>query len=103
MQQIRGQFALSPSDLGTFVACEHLTQLEAAVARRERTRPSVENAFADLIQRKGAEHELAFLEALHLAGHVVAQVGLDDGRDFKAATGEGPVTDKLAWPTYAPC
>jgi predicted RecB family nuclease len=85
MQQIRGQFAFSPSDLGNFVACEHLTQLDLAVAVGGRTRPSVENAFAELLQRKGAEHERAFLASLREAGHVVTGVGLGEARDFEAA------------------
>src|SRR6266852_5132887 len=55
MQSKGGQLLFSPSDLGNFTACEHLTQLEVAVALGERTRPSGENAFAELIQRKGLE------------------------------------------------
>ena len=75
----------SPSDLGYFVACEHLTQLEVAVAQGGLTRPSAQNAFAELIQRKGAEHEQAFLDGVRAAGHVVAEVGLGAARDFEAA------------------
>jgi predicted RecB family nuclease len=85
MQSKGGRLLFSPSDLGNFVACEHLTQLEVAVAHGGRTRPSVENAFAELIQRKGAEHEQAFLDALRGAGHVVTEVGLGEARDFEAA------------------
>jgi predicted RecB family nuclease len=85
MQSKGGRLLFSPSDLGYFVACEHLTQLEAEVARGERTRPSVEDAFAGLIQRKGAQHEQIFLDALREAGHAVTGVGLGPGRDFEAA------------------
>ncbi len=85
MQRVGIQVLCSPLDLAGFTACEHLTQLNLAVARGELRRPSFENAFADLIQRKGAEHERAFLEALRACGHLVTQVGLGDGRDFDAA------------------
>ncbi len=85
VQSVGGHLLFSPADLGNYTACEHLTQLNLAVARGELRRPSFENAFADLIQRKGAEHERAFLEALRACGHLVTQVGLGDGRDFDAA------------------
>ena len=85
MQRSGGQFLFSPSDLSGFVACEHLTQLEVAVAQGGLTRPSVEDAFAELIRRKGAEHEQTFLDALREGGHVVTDVGLGEARDFEAA------------------
>jgi uncharacterized protein len=85
MQHVGGHLLFSPSDFTNFVACEHLTQLELAVALGERTRPSFENAYADLIKRKGEEHEQSFLKALRAAGHVVTEVGLGETRDFGAA------------------
>ena len=85
MQCVGGHLLFSPSDFTNFVACEHLTQLELAVALGERTRPSFENAYADLIKRKGEEHEQSFLKALRAAGHVVTEVGLGETRDFGAA------------------
>ena len=54
----------SPSDLNGFLACPHLTSLELAVARDEVKRPFRPNAHADLIRRKGDEHEAAYLAAL---------------------------------------
>lgn len=85
MQHVDGQFLFSPSDLANFVGCEHLTQLEVTVALGECTRPNLENAYADLIRRKGEEHEQSFLQALRAAGHVVTQAGLGEERDFEAA------------------
>src|SRR5712692_2173428 len=85
MQHNGGQLLFSPSDLGNFTACEHLTQLELAVALGEGTRPSGENAFAELIQRKGLEHERAFLETLRGAGHSIAEISLGKPLDFEAA------------------
>ncbi len=85
MQFLGGQLLCSPSDLANFIACEHLTQLELAVALGEGTRPNFENTYADLIKRKGEEHERGFLEALRAAGHVVVQIGLGEDRDYAAA------------------
>jgi len=62
-----------------FLACEHLTQLELKVARGEIVRPHVEDAQAELIRRKGDEHEAAYLEQL-----------LADGRDVVTIELAGP-------------
>jgi predicted RecB family nuclease len=85
MQRLGGQLLCSPSDLANFVACDHLTQLELRIALEGGRRPAVENAYADLIKRKGAEHEASFLEALERAGRGVTQVGLREPPDFEAA------------------
>ena len=85
MQRHGNQLLYAPSDLGNFIACEHLTQLELAAVLGESTRPSFSNAYVDLIARKGEEHEKNFLEALRAEGHEVAEVGLGDDRDFAAA------------------
>jgi predicted RecB family nuclease len=79
------QILYSPSDLGNFVACEHLTQLELAAALGETARPNVSNAYVDLIKRKGEEHEKSFLEALRAEGHEVTEIGISDDRGFAAA------------------
>ena len=85
MQRVDGRLFLSPSDLANFVACEHLTQLELAVSLGEATRPGFQNAYADLIRRKGEEHERVFLASLRGVGHEVIEVGLDETRDFATA------------------
>ena len=51
MQQSDGSILFSPSDLNAFLECEHLTQLELAVARRELARPVDENPQAELVKR----------------------------------------------------
>src|SRR5881396_2200446 len=86
MQRTAGQLLFSPSDLGDFVACEHLTQLELAVALHGKKRPGGENAFAELLQRKGAAHERAYLQSLRESGHGVVEVRLGEPRDCEAAT-----------------
>src|SRR6266511_3153026 len=64
---------LSPSLLNDFLECEHLVALELAVVRGELERPAVENPQADLIRRKGDEHEAAYLASLRTAGKRVVE------------------------------
>jgi predicted RecB family nuclease len=85
MQLLGNQLLYSPSDLGNFVGCDHLTQLELAVALGKSTRPTFGNAYVDLIKHKGVEHERNFLESLLWAGHAVMQVGLGEDQDFSSA------------------
>ncbi|HEX4995273.1 MAG TPA: TM0106 family RecB-like putative nuclease [Methylomirabilota bacterium] len=86
MQHLNDRFLFSPSDLGSFLECEHLTQLELAVALREGRRPSYENSYAELLRRKGQEHEEAFLATLRAAGRGVVEVRLAANRDFETGT-----------------
>jgi len=85
MQHAGGRILFSPTDLTRFVACDHLTQLDLAAALGERRRPYVDSPYAELIQRKGQEHERRFLDALRAAGSEVREVGLGEARDFEAA------------------
>ncbi|HET7743894.1 MAG TPA: TM0106 family RecB-like putative nuclease [Gaiellaceae bacterium] len=80
-----GSLRLSPSDLANYLACPHLTQLDVRVQRGELERPHRESAQADLIRRKGEEHEAAFLARLGNAGHEVVQIVEGDELDFEEA------------------
>ena len=84
MQQRDGYILFSPSDLNAFLECEHLTQLELAVARHELERPDAENPQADLVKRKGDEHEAAYLAELLADGREVVTIPFSDF-DFDAA------------------
>ena len=63
-----GSRLFSPTDLNAFLACEHLTTLQLAVARGELAKPWRHNPHADLIRRKGDEHEAAYLARLRADG-----------------------------------
>ena len=75
---------LSPSDVTAFLACEHLTTLSLAHARGAIERPEVENEQAELIFRKGLEHERAYLESLRAQGKTVLEIP-DPRGDYEAA------------------
>jgi predicted RecB family nuclease len=72
MQQRDGRLRFSPSDLNGFLACPHLTTLDAAVARGVIAKPYRVNRHADLIRRKGEEHEAAYRASL---GEGVVAIG----------------------------
>ena len=71
---------LSPSDVTAFLACEHLTTLSLAHARGKIARPDVPNEHADLIKRKGDEHERAYLETLRAQFGDVREIQFEVGR-----------------------
>jgi predicted RecB family nuclease len=60
---------LSPSLLNSFLECEHLVALEIA----DTPRPLGDNPQAELIRRKGEEHEAAYLASLRAAGKNVVE------------------------------
>jgi predicted RecB family nuclease len=76
-------FVLSPSDLTAYLACPHLATLELALARGEIDKPHVDNAQAELVRRKGDEHEARYLEQLRDAGKSVLEIQFDF--DWEAA------------------
>src|SRR5688500_6273952 len=79
-----GTLHLSPSDVTAFLACEHLTTLSLRHARGEIARPEVENEQAELIFRKGLEHERAYLEQLRAEANTILELPDPDG-DYDAA------------------
>ena len=72
MRSENGRLRFSPSDLVGFLACPHLTTLELAVAREELERPYRHDPHAELIRRKGDEHEARYLASL---GDGVVRIG----------------------------
>src|SRR5712691_6506973 len=68
----------SPSDLTAYLECEHLARLELEVARGERVKPRVEDPQAELIRRKGEQHEQVYLEQLIADGRDVVTVDIAD-------------------------
>src|SRR5687768_18277243 len=75
---------LTPSDVTAFLACEHLTTLSLSHARGEIERPATTNEQAELIFRKGLEHERAYLKHLRADGKTVLEIPDPEG-DYEAA------------------
>jgi uncharacterized protein len=76
---LEGRVWLSPSDVTAYLACEHLTALSRQVAQGELPEPPPPGDQAELVFRKGLEHERAYLERLREQGLAVAEVELEDG------------------------
>jgi hypothetical protein len=61
-------------------------------------RPEVENEQAELIFRKGLEHEHAYLESLRALGLTVLEIPDPDG-DYEGARSPPPMRSARATPT----
>jgi hypothetical protein len=80
MQRADGRLIFSPSDLNHFLECEHLIQLER---RRDPPAPRApRDPHAELLARKGVEHERAWLDRFGA-----------DGNFFMEGTGQGQVAE----------
>ena len=89
MQRVDGQFVYAASDLNKFLECKRLTELDALAVRNRLEWPDAqEDEQAELIRRKGEEHEqryLALLRDRH-AGDVVEFDRTEQGiASFRAA------------------
>ena len=88
MQLKDGRLLLSPSDVTAYLACEHLTTLSLQVARGELAKPARENEQAELVFRKGREHEAAYLARLRAEGKEVVEISLEPDFDWERAARE---------------
>jgi predicted RecB family nuclease len=91
VRQSRDGFVFSPSDLNAFLACPHLTTLQLRVARRELEKPFRINLHADLIRRKGDDHERRYLEELLEQGNTIAEPQTADDTEEAIRRGEDDV------------
>jgi predicted RecB family nuclease len=94
MQSVEGRFVYSASDLNDYLACKRLTELEALVARKKLSRPSDDDdEQAQLIARKGQEHEQRYLESMQasydeglIRGFARPEASIDAYRDAERQT-----------------
>ncbi|MEO3998886.1 TM0106 family RecB-like putative nuclease [Mesorhizobium sp. CAU 1732] len=78
------EIVLSPTDLMRFQGCEHATALDLALVRGDAISPAEESEDALLLQKKGHEHEAAYLASLKAAGRRIATIE-SDGHGFDEA------------------
>ncbi|HXO16982.1 MAG TPA: TM0106 family RecB-like putative nuclease, partial [Candidatus Dormibacteraeota bacterium] len=92
MQQLEGRLICAASDLNDYLECKRLTELEFLVARGELPRSDADDPQAELLRRKGDEHERRHLETLRRlhSGNVVefarAGSGIDAYREAERRT-----------------
>ncbi|MDP8987853.1 MAG: hypothetical protein M3N11_05830, partial [Actinomycetota bacterium] len=74
MDVVDGSLVLSPGDLVDFLACGHLTRLERRVAASELFRPAEDDPEAEVLRRRGDEHERSELGRLVAEGRSVVSI-----------------------------
>ncbi len=74
MRILDGRLIFSASDLNNFLECPHLTRLDLAVALGDMPDRPPRSASAELVARKGDEHERAYLRSLEGAGKRVVEI-----------------------------
>jgi uncharacterized protein len=81
MQKIDTYVNLSASDLVGHLNCQHLTELDLAVAHGEAKKPAFWDPLLDILRERGARHEYEYLAHLTASGFPVIAidgVGVDD-------------------------
>src|SRR4051794_6562326 len=81
MQLVDDRLILSASDLINYLECAHLTRLDLEVVRGEIVLEETRTDAADLVARKGEEHEQAYLDSLRAAGRDVVEIESEPGVD----------------------
>ena len=74
MLENKGVLHFSATDLAGRLSCDHLTELDAGVARGIRAQPKTWNPLLDILRKRGDVHEKAFLDHLKGAGYEIAQI-----------------------------
>jgi len=89
LRRVGQAIQLSAGDLTGHLACKHLTQLDRAVAEgRVQAPPPYFDPVIELLQRRGLEHEMSYLESLRfrLGEHVITELREHDGADAAERT-----------------
>jgi uncharacterized protein len=83
----------SPSDLSEWLACPHAAALGLQVKRGELAEPELDDASAELIFKKGNEHEARYLESLRADGREIVEIPFDHDWDAAARATTDAIAD----------
>ncbi|MGO7807604.1 TM0106 family RecB-like putative nuclease [Rhizobium ruizarguesonis] len=78
MRLIGHLLRLSASDLMRFKGCRHATALDLRLIEVGDLKPDEDGPEAELLQKQGDDHELAFLDRLKADGHSVIEIPKDN-------------------------
>ena len=82
MEKVGNSLLLSASDLVRHLNCQHLTELDIAVANGRIAKPKVwEDPLAQILWKRGARHEQGYVDHLNSSGltvTVIDGVGVDN-------------------------
>ena len=81
MQLLDGQLLLSATDLVNHLECAHLSHLDLEVVSGRASIEETREEAAQLVARKGDEHEAAYVESLRAAGREVVEIESEPGLD----------------------
>ena len=87
MRLINGEIRLSATDLSNHLGCHHLTVLNVDDVLKRRKKPQFDNDSLKALQKRGLEHEAAYLESLKTAGLSVTELITED-KDTKTKVAE---------------
>jgi uncharacterized protein len=79
-----GHVVASPTDLANFLACRHRTALDRLVAEGRLRKPQFADPLAEILRKRGQEHERRYVDALGAKGLRIAELGGTE-RDDRAA------------------
>lgn len=77
MRKIAGEIRLSASDIMRFKVCAHATALDLRHMEIGDLSPVGDDEEAELLQRQGDAHELAYLEQLRADGRTIVEIAKD--------------------------
>jgi len=86
MDRANGKLIVSPTDLVGFLACGHLSVLDLEALEGRLRKPNRGDAELEVLQRRGLEHEAAYLASLADAGLNVAEID-EPAADVDRVTG----------------
>ena len=94
MLDTKGILHFSATDLAGHLSCNHLTQLDAEVARGARAKPKSWDPLLEILHKRGDLHEQAYLKHLEGAGYEIVRIvgaGLEEkqAEETVAAMGSG--------------
>lgn len=84
MQKYKNKQAFSPSDLVTFLECNHASYLDQK-PQSERMGKTELSTIDQLLQKKGLEHEVSYLQLLKNEGKIVVEIPKDRNLNDRAA------------------
>src|SRR5690242_2548194 len=75
MRMFRDRLSASPTDLANFLACRHKTALDLLVAEGRLEAPESTDALAEVLRKRGLEHEARHVNRLRAEGLSVLDLG----------------------------
>lgn len=84
-----GNFIFSATDLGSYLACNHLTQLSKKVALGELKKPYFNDPALEILIKRGEEHELSYIKHLEQSGKKVINLKGESSEETLRAMQKG--------------